>query len=37
MKSQNPMTPKIQHAIAKVAMKVRNNVQLPKLRPKKAL
>lgn len=37
MKTQNPMTPKIQHAIAKVAMKVRNNVQLPKLRPKKAL
>lgn len=35
MKAQNPMSQKIAQAIAKMRMKVRNNVQLPeKIRPK---
>jgi hypothetical protein len=37
MNANNPMTPKIQQAILKVKIKVRNKVQLPSPKPKKPL
>lgn len=36
MNANNPMTPKIQQAILKVKIKVRNKVQLPCPKPKKS-